>query len=76
MPRILVVVHIPESEEEWLRQTEDELVLRRCGYWATLLGMPETTNTSRATVRLPRGNVFDVPGLRGLMGRAARKEPL
>ncbi len=76
VPRLLVVVHIPEAEAEWLRQTEEELALRRCGYWTTLLGQPETTNTSKVTVRLPRANVFDVLGLRGLMGRAARKEPL
>jgi hypothetical protein len=76
VPRLLVVVQIPESEEEWLRHNEDELALRRCGYWATLLGLPETVNTSRVTVRLPRVNVFDVAGLRSLMGRAARKEPL
>ncbi len=76
VPRLLVVVHVPESEAEWLRQTEDELALRRCGYWATLFGQPETTNTSRVTVRMPRVNVFDVAGLRALMGRAARKEPL
>jgi hypothetical protein len=76
VPRLLVVVLIPESEDEWLRHTEDELALRRCGYWASLLGRPETTATSSVTVRLPRANVFDVAGLRSLMGRAARKEPL
>ncbi len=76
VPRLLVVVHVPESDEEWLRHTEDELALRRCAYWVTLRGLPETTNTSKVTVRLPRVNVFDVAGLRGLMGRAARKEPL
>jgi Domain of unknown function (DUF4365) len=76
LPRILVVVHIPRSEEEWLRHTEDELALRRCGYWLSLFGMPETTTASLVTVRLPRVNVFDVAGLRSLMGRAARKEPL
>jgi hypothetical protein len=75
-PRLLVVVLVPESDEEWLRQTEDELSLRRCAYWASLLGKPEATNTGRVTVRLPRDNVFGVAQLRGLMGRAARKEPL
>jgi hypothetical protein len=76
VPRLLVVVHIPESEDEWLQHSEDGLVLRRCGYWVSLLGMPETTNTSQVAVRLPRTNVFDVAGLRSLMVRAARKEPL
>jgi Domain of unknown function (DUF4365) len=74
--RILVVVHVPESEEEWLRQTEDELSMRRCGYWVSLCGRPEATNPYKVTVHLPRTNIFDVAGLRGLMGRASRKEPL
>jgi hypothetical protein len=75
-PRLLVVVLVPESEEEWLRHSEDELALRRCGYWVSLRGEPETANQTRVTVYLPRANVFDVAGLRGLMGRASRKEPL
>jgi len=76
VPRLLVVVHVPESDEEWLRHSEDELALRRCGYWVSLRGEPETTNQTKVTVYLPRSNVLDVVGLRGLMGRASRKEPL
>lgn len=76
VPRLLVVVHVPESEEEWVRHTEDELALRRCAYWASLLGQSETNDTGRATVRLPRAHVLDVAGIRSLMARAARKEPL
>jgi hypothetical protein len=76
VPRLLIVVHVPETEEEWLRHTEDELVMRRCGYWVSLRDEPETSNQSKVTVYLPRWNVFDVAGLRALMGRAARREPL
>jgi hypothetical protein len=76
VPRLLVVVHVPESEDEWLRHTEDELAMRRCGYWVSLCGRPETANASTVTVYLPRTNVFDVAGLRLLMGKASRKEPL
>jgi hypothetical protein len=76
VPRLLVVVHVPESEEEWLRHSEDEMAMRRCGYWASLRGEPETTNSTTVTVYLPRTNVFDVAGLCGLMERAARRETL
>jgi hypothetical protein len=75
VPRLLVVVHVPEAEEEWLRHSEVELAMRRCGYWVSLFGMTETANKSKVSIYLPRGNVFDVAGLRGLMGRAARREP-
>ena len=76
VPRLLVVVHVPESEDEWLYQTEDELLIRRCGYWLSLSGLPESENRSSVAVRIPRTNRFDVANLRGLMGRASRKEPL
>ena len=77
VPRLLVVVHIPESDEEWVSHSEKELVIRRCGYWVSLMGMPETTNKGdKVSVQLPRANVFDVAGLRGLMGRAGRRESL
>jgi len=76
VPRLLVVVQVPESEEEWLRHSEEELAMRRCGYWVSLAGMDDTANISTVSVSIPRANVFDVVGLRGLMGRAARREPL
>jgi hypothetical protein len=75
VPRILVVVRVPESEGEWLHQTEDELLMRRCGYWVSLSGQPKTANRTSVTVQLPRSNRFDVGSLRGLMERASRKEP-
>ena len=50
--------------------------MRRCGYWATLLGQSETNDTRSITIRLPRTNVFDVAGLRGLMSRAAMTSTL
>jgi hypothetical protein len=75
-PRLLVVVHVPRSAEEWLRHSEEELVMRRCGYWASLYGMAETTNVSTVTIQILRTNVFDVAGLTGLMERAARRETL
>jgi Domain of unknown function (DUF4365) len=76
VPRILVVVLVPRKESEWLRQSEQELVLRRCAYWTSLRGMEATTNRGGVTIRLPRANVFSVEGLRELMRQAAGKEPI
>src|ERR1700674_2784154 len=43
VPRILLVVLVPENLEEWVTQTEEQLAMRRCGYWVSLRGMEETT---------------------------------
>ena len=76
VPRLLVVVLVPESEDEWLLHSEHELIMRRCGYWIALTGREDTVNSSTVSVAIPRTNVLDVAGLRGLMTRAGRKEPL
>jgi hypothetical protein len=76
VPRILVVVLVPPDESEWLRQTEEELSLRRCAYWRSLCGMGESRALVKVSIRLPRRNLFSVEGLQALMRRAGRKEPL
>ncbi|MEH1786699.1 MAG: DUF4365 domain-containing protein [Nostoc sp.] len=39
VPRILVVVLIPEKITDWIKQTEDELCLRYCAYPAFLTSL-------------------------------------
>ena len=76
VPRILVVVLVPDDEAEWLHQSEEELSLRRCAYWVSLRGLDDTNNRRSISIRLPRQNLFSTEGLHGLMKRAGHKEPL
>lgn len=75
-PRLLIVVVLPESEADWIAQTEDELRLRGCGYWISLAGRSESDTTTTVTVHLPRTQVFSSEQLRALMARADEGEPL
>lgn len=68
-PRILIVVIMPKEVDDWLSQTEEQLVLRRCGYWVSLRGLPSTANTSTVSVSIPRGNVLTPEALRAIMQR-------
>ena len=67
IPRILVVVLIPETPEEWLTHSETELCFRGCGYWISLRGMPETPNTNSVTVPIPKTKEFTVAALQSIM---------
>ena len=69
VPRILVVMLVPDKLEDWLNHTERELAIRRCTYWMSLREMPETTNETSVTVAIPRINLFSVDGLRSMMSR-------
>lgn len=69
IPRILVVVFVPDRIEEWLTCSETEQTLRRCGYWLSLYGLPESTNEKGQTVQMKRQQTFTVEALREIMNR-------
>ncbi len=72
VPRLLVVLDLPDDESQWLSVSVDELVMRRCAYWADLRGLPETDNEESVTVTIRQRNRFDVENLRDLMNRARK----
>ena len=71
-PRILVVLVMPESIDEWINQSGEELCLRYCAYWMSLEGSPASSNPNTITVHLPLGNVFDSAQLAKMMQSAER----
>lgn len=75
-PRILVLLVLPEDEEQWTEQTEDHLLLRHVAYWLSLQGQGPTRNQKTVRVLLPRANLFSVQALETLMAKVRRGEPL
>jgi len=65
-PRILVVLVLPEEPGEWVEQSEEQLVARRCAYWVSLRGLPNRDQQS-ITVDLPRQNLFTPAAVRSLL---------
>jgi hypothetical protein len=76
VPRVLIVVTMPEAEGDWIVQSPEQLSLRHCGYYRALLGAQEVDNKYQITVAVPLANVFSVDMLRSLMDRAERGDPL
>jgi hypothetical protein len=72
IPRILVVVLIPETPEDWLTQSETELCIRGCGYWISLRGKQKKPNTSTVTVAISRTKQFTVAALQSIMERISQ----
>ena len=69
VPRILVVVLVPDGLMDWLQWTEQQFTLRKCAYWLSLRGKPETENTSSVTVRLLRLQPFHSHALTDIFDR-------
>lgn len=69
-PRLLVVLHLPPTKEEWLTVNPSQLVLQNCAYWVSLRDAPENDNETSVTIDLPKANVFDVDALKALMAQS------
>ncbi|WP_447041870.1 DUF4365 domain-containing protein [Streptomyces sp. DSM 118878] len=69
--KILVVMIVPRSRDDWLRAGHDRLDLRHCCYWTNLAGHP-VTGRRRTTVRVPTSRIFDDRALCEIMTRVGR----
>lgn len=76
VPQILIVVLVPNDLGGWLNISEEETLMKKCGYWISLKGEPSTQNTSNITVDIPRLNIFTPANLTLLMEKISRKEDL
>ncbi len=70
VPRLLVVVCMPKDIESWLAHSEDQLLLRRCAYWYSLTGFPESENETSVTLQIPRSNLLSPASLEELMHKS------
>lgn len=69
-PRLLILLVLPEDEAQWLSQSAEQLILRRCAYWLSLAGAEPTTNQATVRVSIPRASVFSVEAIRALIEAA------
>ena len=60
IPGILVVLDLPKDELSWLSVTPEQLIMRRCAYWVSLAGLPETGNRESVTVLIQHNNRFEL----------------
>ena len=75
VPRVLIVVVVPRDVEDWLSQSDNEVKLRYCGYWASVKGEPQL-DQEKITVKLPQANRVTPQVLNNLMSRIAAEGDL
>lgn len=73
VPRLLVVLLLPNEREDWLSQGDGKLVVRHAAYFLSLCGMPDREDILHAvTVEIPRKNLLSVKNLQRLMNQVAQ----
>ncbi|WP_454561007.1 DUF4365 domain-containing protein [Mycobacterium haemophilum] len=66
--RIVVILHVPESQADWLRVGEKALLLHHHAYWVSIEGQA-ASSAERVTVKAPTTQVFDDVALCRIMAR-------
>ena len=56
--KILVVLFLPEIPDEWLKCSEDELIMKKAAYWVNLYGAPAVDNATGTTLYIPATNIL------------------
>lgn len=69
-PRFLIVVLVPDDFDEWLKQSEQEAIVKKCAYYFSLKGMGRTNNTTTIRIRIPRSNILDSTALHTIFAKA------
>jgi hypothetical protein len=75
-PRILVLLILPDDENQWTEQTEEQLLLRHAAYWISLRGREPSANSRTVRLAIPRANLLTITALQALMQRVRRRQPL
>jgi hypothetical protein len=65
--RLLVVVCVPEGDANWAEQSQEQLSLKKCGYWLAPSQFPDSDNKASVTVKIPYDNIFSVDNLIQMM---------
>jgi len=72
----LFLLILPKNENEWVLQSIDELMIRKCMYWADLKELPNSDNNTSVTVRFSKNNVVSSESLDNILTKIAEEEIL
>ena len=73
MPSILALLILPDNGNEWIKWSEEELILRGKMYWVSFHHCESTNNTSTVSVRIPKSNLLSISSIEDLLLRVAEK---
>lgn len=76
LPRLLILLALPQQKQDWLIHHPDQLILQKCSYYLNLKGLPSSSNLSYQRVYLPTSNILTPQTLKSLMLKASKLEDL
>lgn len=69
--KYLALLILPEDSKQWIENDVDKLIIKKCMYWISLLGMPETLNTSTIQITIPKKQILNEESLNILISEVS-----
>ncbi len=76
LPRLLILLALPQQQADWLIHQPDKLILQKCCYYLNLKGQPASSNGGHQRVYVPTANILTPTALKILMIKASKLEDL
>jgi len=77
VPKILVVLMVPEKLDEWLSEiAEQQVCMHRFAWWMSLARAEERVGVERPMVVLPRPQLFNPVSLKAIMQKVSKRQDL
>lgn len=73
-PIILGLLILPESPDEWVKWSIEELLIKGCMYWASFSGNKESQNADKVSVSICKANVINSSTLSDILYKIAKEE--
>jgi hypothetical protein len=70
-PSYLVVICVPENEDDWVEVRAEEMLLRYSAYWISLKDAPTVKNEKNITIKISKQQKFDQNTFKMLMDKAS-----
>lgn len=70
----LFVLILPKYEDEWIKHSVNELIIKKCMYWFDLKELPDSNNQTSVTLHLPKENYVSSEVLDNILFKIAEEE--
>lgn len=75
-PIVLGLLVIPEKNDDWIKWSIEELLIKGCMYWLNLANNEETSNKASVSVKIDKNNVINSNTLNALLNKIAEEGEL
>lgn len=65
--RILILFVLPKDEEQWIKVSSKETIIKRAAWWCSLKGTEKTSNKNRVRIEIPDNQILTPVELKRIM---------